>query len=184
MEDEVWREIPGFEGLYDVSSRGLVRSRDHMVNFNGGTRIMKGRVIKPMFSHGGYHQVNLYRGRKCITTKVHRCVAMAFIPNPLGYDQVNHKDFDRTNNDVCNLEWCSAKLNTAHNVEAGRIIKGEDKILAKLKESDVVEIRKLHSENMRSYRVKRGFMQELANRYNVSTSLVEKVVRRVNWKHI
>jgi hypothetical protein len=185
MENEEWREIPQFEGLYEVSCLGRIRSIRHLVVFSNGTkRMMGGIIIKPMFSHAGYHQVNLYRDRKCITTKVHRAVAAAFIPNPIGYEQVNHLDFSRTNNCVQNLEWCSAGQNTNHLIEAGRLIRGKNKPLAKLTDEDVLKIRELHKAEMKQVRCKRGFVAELANRFGVSKSAITQVVSKASWKHI
>lgn len=185
MENEEWRPVVGYEQFYEVSSLGRVRSFDREVNGKyGNVAIKKGKLIQPMFSHGKYHQVNLYCNGKNNTQKVHRLVAKAFLPNPNNYDQVNHKNLIKTDNRVENLEWCSARQNMHHMMDNGKMAKGEGKKLAKLNESQVIEIRRIHSENMCAYRVKRGLMQELSRRYNVSVSLIEKVVHRVNWKHI
>lgn len=121
---------------------------------------------------------------KMNTQKVHRLVAMAFLPNPNRYEQVNHKDFDKTNNNVENLEWCSPKQNIEHVIDAGRLIRGQDKTLAKLKDIDIEEIRNLHKESIINVRVKRGFLTGLANKYGVSRSAISQVVRKVSWRHI
>ena len=100
---EKWRSIAGYEGLYEVSNLGSVRS----LKF-GKTKILKpGRV-------GGYLMVVLCKDGKVRCMKVHRLVASAFIPNPLGLETVNHIDEDKTNNDVSNLEWMSRTDNVAY----------------------------------------------------------------------
>ena len=97
---EIWKDIEGYEGLYEVSNLGNVKSLNKR----------KGRILKPIKDHFGYLRVNLYNSEYKIH-KVHRLVAEAFIPNPNNYPIINHKDEDKTNNRVENLEWCDHKYN-------------------------------------------------------------------------
>lgn len=101
---EIWLPINGYEGLYEVSSFGRVRSLNY--SRTGQTRILVSAQKK-----NGYLQVGLFKNRKRKNYKVHRLVAEAFIPNWFDDKQVNHIDEDKTNNRVENLEWCSAKYN-------------------------------------------------------------------------
>ena len=96
---EEWRPIKGYEGLYEVSNTGLVRN------------VVKGRYLKPGFDKNGYLKCVLSKGGKQRTVYIHRLVATAFIPNPDGLPQVNHRDEDKTRNVVDNLEWCTSKYN-------------------------------------------------------------------------
>lgn len=96
---EVWKEIKGFEGLYEVSSEGNVRH----IKFN--------RILKPGNCRG-YERVVLCKNNKHYNKSIHRLVAEAFLPNPYNLPQVNHKDECKSNNNVDNLEWCDAKYNT------------------------------------------------------------------------
>ena len=95
---EIWRPVIGYEGLYEVSSYGRVRS------------LKKNKVIK-FFLKGGYPYCGLFSDGKQKNHQIHRLVAQAFIPNPDNLPQVNHKDEDKTNNIVDNLEWCDRKYN-------------------------------------------------------------------------
>lgn len=108
---EEWRNIVGFEGLYQVSNYGRVRSLDRFVKGKNGLRIVKGKILKPGKLPYGYLFVNLCKNNKVVNCRVHRLVAVAFIPNPNNLPQINHKDCNPANNSVWNLEWCDARYN-------------------------------------------------------------------------
>lgn len=95
---EVWKPVKGYEGLYEVSNLGRVKSS-------------KGKILKNVVNGHGYEHVNLYNNGTIKTVYVHRLVANAFIQNPNGYKDVNHKDECKTNNCVNNLEFCTVKYN-------------------------------------------------------------------------
>ncbi len=109
---EVWKDVVGYEGYYQVSNFGNVRSCDRMVkSCKNGKRIAKGRTMKKTDTIQGYRKVVLCRDAKRKNACIHRLVAQAFIPNPKNYPQVNHKDEIKTNNCVDNLEWCDHDYN-------------------------------------------------------------------------
>lgn len=112
---EEWRDVVGFEGAYQVSNLGRVRSLDRDINYiNNGTPTtmhMKGRILKSKPDRDGYPRVSLKFGTKIKLAGIHRLVAQAFIPNPHNLPCVNHKDYKRDNNCVDNLEWCSIDYN-------------------------------------------------------------------------
>ena len=103
---EEWRTIVGYEGQYEVSSYGRVRSLDRFYY-----RLHKGKVLSPTKDRYGYLTVTLNCNGKSKTIKIHRLVAQAFLPNPDNLPQINHLDEDKTNNRVDNLEWCDPKYN-------------------------------------------------------------------------
>ena len=112
MTEEIWRPVVGYEGLYEVSSYGRVRSMDRYVKYsNGRINLHKGRILSPGKDTNGYLQVILTCNGKHKSIKVHRLIVQAFIPNPDNLLEVNHKDEDKTNNSVDNLEWCTRKYN-------------------------------------------------------------------------
>ena len=118
---EEWKDIPGYEGFYQVSNLGVVRSVDHFVNSkNGSTALKKGKVIAQKKNIYGYMEVHLSRLGKCSSVRVHRLVASAFIPNPEGLPYVNHKDEVKSNNVVTNLEWCDGRYNTNYGTGISR----------------------------------------------------------------
>lgn len=118
---ENWRDVPGYEGLYQVSDHGNVRSIARRITDTHCTRHFSGRLLKQFLDHNGYKVVTLSKQGLLKQIKVHRLVAMAFIPNPKNYPQVNHKDEDATNNLVCNLEWCDGKYNSNYGTRNARM---------------------------------------------------------------
>lgn len=127
MEDEVWKPVVGYEGLYEVSNLGRVRSLDRRVPSRwGATRVMPGKLLSPKASDEGYVGILLYpvvpsgKPRKFVRKLIHRLVAESFIRIPEDGEEVNHKDFNRSNNRVENLEWVSSSDNVQHSVKAGR----------------------------------------------------------------
>lgn len=107
---EIWKDIPGYEGIYIVSSFGRIRN------------LVSGKFIKPSQKNDGYCRVCLSKNGcgKCIN--IHRLVAQVFIPNPDNLPQVNHRDEDKTNNVADNLEWCDAKYNINYGTSQQRRI--------------------------------------------------------------
>lgn len=108
---EVWRDIPGYERYYQVSNLGRVKSVPRKVYCNGGFHISKERMLKQHKNKDGYWRAHLLKNGIAKTLFVHRLVALAFIPNPNKYPDINHKDENPSNNCVENLEWCTEKYN-------------------------------------------------------------------------
>lgn len=117
---EIWIDVKGFEGLYQVSNQGRLRSLDRPVKQrNNSIQVKKGKLIAQSENNKGYPLSNMSKGNKRYSRATHRLVAEAFIPNPENKPQVNHIDGDKENNNVDNLEWVTAKENTKHAIENG-----------------------------------------------------------------
>ena len=110
MAEEIWCPIKGYESMYEVSDQGRVKS----IGYG------KERILKSIRDKDGYLFVNLYKNVDHKTCKVHRLVAQTFIPNPDNLPQVNHKDENKENNSVQNLEWCTNKYNSNYGTRTQR----------------------------------------------------------------
>lgn len=118
---EEWKSITGYEGLYEVSSYGRVRSVDRYVKSKSKSyRLHKGKVLICSITKYGYVRCNIKVNGVTRSYFVHRLVAEVFIPNPYNLPQVNHKDEDKTNNMVDNLEWCDSKYNMSYGTRQER----------------------------------------------------------------
>lgn len=115
---EIFKDIEGYKGLYQVSNLGNVKSLG-----NGNSNNSKEKILKPTKDKKGYLTVDLYKDGKRKIYKVHRLVAKVFIENPNNLPQVNHKDEDKTNNAVENLEFCDAKYNINYGTRNEKISK-------------------------------------------------------------
>ena len=127
MKNEIWKAIEGYEGLYQVSNLGRVRSLDRTVTQHHPetgkdvTYVVHGQIMAPYFNVHGYQCVRLRSENGRRTFLVHRLVAKAFVPNPNGYDIVNHKDESRDNNHADNLEWCTQEYNVNYGTSIQRL---------------------------------------------------------------
>ena len=106
---ETWRPVKGYEGYYEVSNKGRVKS------------LVSGKLLSPQSNGVGYLKVELWKDKIGKKKYIHRLVADAFLPNPLNRAEVNHRDSDPTNNTLENLEWVSSSENTKHAVYKGAL---------------------------------------------------------------
>lgn len=176
---EIWKDIEGYEGIYQVSNTarviGLPRK---FIRKDGKSYIVKKREIKVRIGWGGYYNVALSLDGKKKTYPIHRLVAQAFIPNPLNKSQVNHIDGNKGNNNVDNLEWVTGSENVAHAFRTGlrKTVVGNHK----LSEDDVRYIRKKYK-NRTCYRWGK---KELAKELGISTSTIDFVLKGITWKEV
>ncbi len=114
---EIWKDLPEYEN-YQVSSMGRVRSKDREImqfgHKNMYKRIMKGKILKPRMQNCGYLIVWLSHNGRIVVSIIHKLVASAFLPTPNAKEEINHKDGNKMNNEVCNLEWISHSENVRH----------------------------------------------------------------------
>ena len=114
---EIWKDIVGYEGLYQVSNFGRIKSLDRVIKYSNGKICKYKEETKALTKDGkGYSRVLVSKNGKHKNLRVHRLVAQAFIPNPHNLSQVNHKDEDKTNNCVDNLEWCNCQYNVDYSL--------------------------------------------------------------------
>lgn len=117
----IWKKVVGYEGFYEINNIGEIRSIAINNAKSGYTLRKEPRYLKKNFDKDGYNIVVLCLNGKMRTCKVHRLVAQAFIPNPLNLPQVNHKDENKANNLVSNLEWCNCRYNANYGTKRIRL---------------------------------------------------------------
>lgn len=110
--EEIWKSIPGYEGYYEISNTGKIRSLTRTImKSNGRSQTFKGKELIPQLSAFGYYKIILSKNQIKKQYLIHKLVAITFIPNPNNLPIVNHKDENKTNNNVENLEWCTYEYN-------------------------------------------------------------------------
>lgn len=172
---EIWKDIKGFEGSYQISNKGRVKSLARKC----GTCYKKESIRQLSFTKDGYVKIRLSSNGKDITTRVHRLVAEAFLPNPLNKDTVNHIDGNKHNNCVENLEWMTRKeqLHHAYNTKLREAKAGAMNVQAKLTKAEVNEIRSLYKKNDKGY----GSVA-LGKQYGVSHRTILNIVNNLTYK--
>lgn len=178
---EEWKPVVGFEGLYEVSDMGRVRSLDREIVDNSSgwhkqrSRKFQGKLLIPRNHTGGYVQYILGHSKYVYA---HRLVAVMFISNPKMYQEINHKDGNKKNNIVSNLEWVSRQGNADHAWKNGLIKSTPHKTrLVKLTPEIVTEIKKIHSIGLLNY-------TDIARKYKVSINAISRAIRGLTWKNI
>ena len=161
---EKWRPIPGYAN-YEVSTFGRVRSVDHVDSLG---RFRKGQILRQVSDgKGNYLYVSMMSPLGAKRESIHRAVASAFIPNPEGYNEINHIDEDKKNNAVWNLEWCSRSYNNAY----GGHLNGERNHQAKLKEHEARYIKEHPEEGTTA----------LAKKFGISLAQTSAIIHGTRW---
>lgn len=173
MQETEWRKIPKAE-IYEVSNTGMVRRSPAAPK---AVNTYPGRILNPDYSTG-YARVSLRMNGKLFRELVHRLVARAFLENARAFAHVNHKDGNKRNNNLRNLEWCSPQQNVRHAWDAKLCAPrlGEASGQAKLKEHDILAIR-----DARERGVPLGM---LAKVFGVTEANISTIDRNLTWKHI
>lgn len=178
---EVWKDINGYEGYYQVSNLGNVKSLNRVITMKDGRKkTLKERSIPINKFTNGYLYVKLYKDSKCFHFSIHRLIAIHFLD---GYselkNEINHKDGNKENNSIDNLEWCSRSENVKHafstglRVGIGKI--GQENNSSKLTNEQVLEIKSL-----------KGKMtgNKVAKKYSVSHPVIYSIWNNKTWTHI
>lgn len=172
---ENWKDVIGYEGLYQVSDFGKVKR----LNYNyytpfSGHKIIPSKIVKGA-NKNGYKQIALFKEGIRELVFIHRLVALCFIDNPENKPFINHKDSSRSNNKIDNLEWVTPKENSIHAHNSGKFImpRGEKSGSTKLKTEDVNYI-KTNPDKLTQ--------KELATKFSISQGGVSKIKNNKNWK--
>ena len=174
---EKWKEIPDFNGWYEASTKGRIRT--YRTKSRGNKRAKYPKVIRCYINPLGYVYAKLKRDGIRSNYLVHRLVAMTFIDNPKAKPHVNHINFNTGDNCVGNLEWVTPKENIYHTINNGRAVtlKGDDCNYSKLTKEDVIAIREEYSEGNSTHK-------SIAKKYPVSTRHIGRIINRKRWGHI
>jgi hypothetical protein len=171
---EKWLPIIGYEGYYEVSDLGRVKSIKRTVpNTRKGVDYIRERILSQHFRR--YSFVVLTKFNKTTNKTVHRLTAVSFIDNPENKAQINHKDGITYKNSIYNLEWNTSFENMQHSVRTGLKSIGENQSQAKLNNKQVYEIRELN---------KSMHIKEIAIVYGVQKPCIWKIVNNKTWKHL
>lgn len=178
---EIWKDIEGFEGRYQISNYGRVKSLDRIV-FNNGSNLIgkrKGIILKPGINGAGYYFVNFWDGFRNKAFRIHRLVALAFCDAYVKGLHVNHKNGHKLNNSPENLEWVTPSENIKHAIRTGLNPRksGEKNHRSLLTEQDVLSMRDLY---------KQGLSQiEISNKFNsVTKGTIKNILGNRTWKHL
>jgi len=177
IQEEKWKAIPDTQNRYEISNLSRVKSNSYM-RYNGFShRKTKELILKQTILKIGYLSVRFSFNSKTKGIYIHRLVAMAFIPNPENKAQVNHKDGNKLNNAIYNLEWVTHQENSIHAYDTGLNYspKGEKHYKSKLTENQVLEIRKDCKEKSLIF---------LAKKYNVHPATISDIKQNRKWKHL
>ena len=172
----MWKSVLGFEGYYEISENGIIKSLEKEVNNSKTTkRVVKERIRKPYVTKKGYVQIMLSKHKINYKFYIHRLVAINFIDNPDNKLEVNHIDGNKQNNHVSNLEWCTRSENNKHSFSIGlkKATKGSLSGMSKLTEEEVLEIRNSNLSR-----------RELRLKYKVGTTTIQGILTRKSWQHI
>ena len=171
---EEWRSVPGYKGYYEVSSEGNVRSVDRVIVRHGRNTFLRSQPMKQYVDSAGYLNFMATKGSRKTHLMVHRCVALAFISNPQNKLTVNHKDGNKLNNSVANLEWATYSENLSHayvnhlrNTTLGKHIPPNTAKTIPTKKELIRELREANCN-----------MSEVARKHRITSTAVAKMCKR------
>lgn len=173
---EQWKDITDFEGLYQVSNLGNIKSIARVSTI--GRRLKERMLSLKVNKDNGYVYVSLFRQGKTYNKRVHILVAQEWVKNPNKLPIVHHKDADKENNKVNNLQWATQKTNVNESIKAGNMkVTGSEHPQAKLTEESVYEIKELLATTKLT-------QKSIAERYGVEKSAISKIKRNITWTHV
>lgn len=181
---EEWRDVVGYEGLYQVSNQGRVLSTVVGIGRHSAPRILCQRPFRARPPWTKHNCVRLLKHGQRKYASVHRLVAKAFLPNPNNYPVVNHRDGNKYNNHVSNLEWVTYSENNLHALRTGLrryppAVKGEAHRSAKLTEDQVILARSLYKPNQKG-----SGHKALAKIFGLTPTAMRQLLLGHTWKHV
>ena len=184
MINEYFANLKGYENLYIISNYGEIKSVDKEVKNRNGCRKIKGKILKPKIDKYGYFRIGLTKNNKQKFYQVHRLVAETFIPNPNNYPIINHKDGDKQNNHISNLEWCTYSYNSQHAYNNGLKLgksaehKGGKNPKSRLNEQEVLTILQ---DKKKGLTIKESYLK---NQEKITFNGFEQIWYGYSWKHL
>lgn len=181
VRQENWLPVVGYELIYEVSDFGIIRTKERISNNQIARRrkIKPSRILSAYKRKDGYLDISLSKNGERKVCLIHRIVATAFLENSTGLPIVNHKDGNKSNNHISNLEWCDNIQNSAHAWQTGLMrnhIKGSRVHFSKLTEADIPEIKRRISNSETHL--------SIANSYGVDQSIISCIKHGKIWKHV
>ena len=170
---EIWKDIKGYEGLYQISNLGRVKSLSRWINTYRKGRVKKDHYVAITDNGNGYKIVCLSKDKKKQNKYVHRLVAEAFIDNPQDYKEINHIDNDTSNNRVDNLEWCDRSYNIKYSYDIGFHVAPKNMLGRKGKEHPI-------SKPVKQYDLEGNFIKEYesANLASIETGICYMSIKK------
>lgn len=184
LKDEIWKAVPEYVGFYEASNLGRIRGLDRIINKKDPRTekeikfLKHGRLLTPSYHHSGYLQIRLSKNGESKSFGMHQVVAKTFIPNPLNYPMVHHRNDLRVDNKAPNLEWTDNSGNIKAAIASGLIntALGESQGNSIFKNEDILKIRELYTQGVKQ--------AEIARIMNVKKGRINEIVHRKTWKHI
>jgi hypothetical protein len=177
MKKEIWKDIDGYEYMYQVSNLGNIRSLDRYLETSNGKCVFKrGQLIKKCNHTGGYHLVMLHNNGITKNKFVHRLVAESFLDNKSGKRCVNHLNGNKKDNRVSNLEWVSHKENSIHAFKNDLNVSGSRHPNSVLVEDDVKKIRIMLDMSLSE--------SKIASYFNVNRVTINRIRNKTSWKKV
>ncbi len=172
---ETWKDIKGYEGFYQISNLGRVKSLKRKAKCRNGFRTVQERILKSCKDSSGYFGVPLIKDKHRFY-RIGKLIVQHFISNPQNKPCVNHVDGNKQNDKIDNLEWCTYAENNKHAYKTGlKSNKGEKQSHHLLTEKEIRQIRSLKN---------RLSQKEIAMQYNVDASTISNIMTRKNWTHL